>query len=57
MMKFILASLTLASVVTAYNNQNRLIRVWDNLEIFNSSLDSVGTFNMTSFPYIEGVSA
>lgn len=43
--------------VEAYDNQNRLVQVWDNLEIFKSDGGvPVGAWNMTTFPYIEGVS-
>lgn len=50
--------LALVSVqVAAYNNQNRLVRCWDELVIFNKTTnEEVGAWNMTAFPYIDGVS-
>jgi hypothetical protein len=43
--------------VRAYNKNNRLVDVWDNIKILdNTTLTEINSFNMTSFPYIEGVS-
>ena len=43
--------------VTAARNNNKLIRVWDNLNVYDASNGTLtASFNMTSFPYIENVS-
>lgn len=46
----------LAGSALAYSRQNRLVRVWDNLAIYDDQGALQGTYNMTSFPYIEDVS-
>ena len=52
--KYLLVFLT---SVRAYNKNNRLVDVWDNIKILdNSTQTEINSFNMTSFPYIEGVS-
>ena len=49
--------LVFLTAVHAYNKNNRLVDVWDNLLIRDeATLAYVNSFNMTSFPYIEGVS-
>ena len=55
-MQRILNFTLLAGSVLAYSRQNRLVRVWDNIAIYDDQCALQGTFNMTSFPYIEGVS-
>lgn len=43
--------------VTAARNNNKLIRVWDNLNIYDATNGTLtASYNMTSFPYIENVS-
>ena len=52
--KYLLVFLT---SVRAYNKNNRLVDVWDNIQILdNTTKTEINSFNMTSFPYIEGVS-
>jgi len=48
--------LGLTGLAMALNSNNRLIRIWDNLEVYDTLGNPQGSFNMTSFPYIEGVS-
>jgi len=44
-------------VAHALDSSHRLVRVWDQLTFFEQSTGSfVGSWNMTSFPYIDGVS-
>jgi hypothetical protein len=53
-LKYLLVYLT---SVNAYNKNNRLVDVWDNIKILdNTTMTEINSFNMTSFPYIEGVS-
>lgn len=53
-LKYLFVCLT---AVNAYNKNNRLVNVWDNLLILDSTTQAqVNSFNMTSFPYIDGVS-
>ena len=55
-MRALLSFGLLAHSALAYNRQNRLVRVWDNLAIYDDQGVLQGTFNMTSFPYIQNVS-
>jgi hypothetical protein len=49
-------ALFLLAVASALNSQHRIVRVWDQLTIFNGTTgEFVDSFNMTSFPYISGV--
>lgn len=51
------AVILLLQAVNAYNNDNRLVRCWDELVVFNETTnEKVGAWNMTAFPYIDGVS-
>lgn len=43
--------------VSGLNNQNRLVRVWDQITFYNMSTgESVGSWNLTAFPYVDGAS-
>jgi hypothetical protein len=47
----------LLSLAFALNPQHRLVMCWDNIEFFDMDTgESVVSVNMTSFPYIDGVS-
>ena len=48
--------LALAGILVTSNANNILVRIWDNLEIFDDQGASQGSWNMTAFPYIENVS-
>lgn len=55
-MKYSTISAILLGLAQAYSN-NRLIRVWDNLAVYNATDGNLtASFNLTSFPYIENVS-
>jgi len=51
----------LVRLTSALNSQNRLVQVWDSIEFFTfdgaeGNNATQGSWNLTSFPYIDGVS-
>ena len=55
-MKFFIVTL-FAHLAQALDSENRLVRVWDSLDIYRiSDQEKQGSWNMTTFPYIQGVS-
>jgi hypothetical protein len=57
MIQRMLAAINFLLVAHALDSSHRLVRVWDQLTFFEDSTGSfVGSWNMTAFPYIDGVS-
>lgn len=45
------------NTVSGLNNQNRLVRVWDQITFYSMETgEEQGSWNLTAFPYVDGVS-
>ena len=44
-------------LTSAYNPNNSLVTIFDTLTVFDETNTTVGEWNLTSFPYITGVSS